>query len=75
MAREILHLDIGNTVTTARLLSRSSAGLKPISSAVVPTPGASSDVDLVAGAEAAYTRAKSERQLIHFPSPTTFSSP
>ncbi|MGI6633009.1 MAG: glutamate mutase L [Bacillota bacterium] len=59
MAREILHLDIGNTVTTARLLSRSSAGLKPISSAVVPTPGASSEVDLVAGAEAAYTRAKS----------------
>lgn len=58
MAKDILHLDIGNAVTTAKAWSQSRSGLRLIGSAAVPSPGASVRADLGASAHVAYAGVK-----------------
>ncbi len=58
MAKDYVHLDIGNTVTQARVWSGSPQGFKLVGSATVPTPPALANVDLTEGARLAYSEAQ-----------------
>ena len=54
MAKEILHIDVGGTVTTARGWSETPEGLRPIVSHSAPTASNAGGTDLAGGALPAY---------------------